>query len=269
MKMKLLIVIMLLISIVLLSGCTTPPPEPPSGEIMVMNLESGKTYFELQEAIDDDATVNGNTLLIYDGDWYIYGPITVTKSLNIVGESKNRTTFVGPDESNYLFTSNGVDDIHISKMSVSNYKGINFSSGDNIVISDCKFYEIVEIYLHSSTDSEVINNITIKDCIFAGGWGSTIKVDSAETVNVFNCDITNTWPITISKSNGIHIYDNIITDPIRDGIQFNDVTNGTVTGNSLQRTGEIVGIGVYLVGCEDVNLDNNSISGFFEDVLEN
>ncbi len=257
MKIKVFAVIMLLISIILLSGCTTQ--EPPSGQMMVKNIDTGKEYINLTSAINDKNTSNGDTLFIYSGNWGIsYTSINITKSLTIIGESTNITIISGTDEFlQPIFISDNISNISISNITMDTCDGINLISGDNIIISDCRFYDSGFVRCNSS------DNIIIKNCIFNGG---SIWMDYINNISIYNCNISNTVPIIINNSNYVNIYDSFISETMYNGIQFSNVNNGSIRNTSISNVEKIQEVGILLKGCVDINLDNNTISGFYTDV---
>jgi parallel beta-helix repeat protein len=55
----------------------------------VVNIDTGKEYATIQEAIDANETLNGHTLLVYPGVYHEY--VKVDKTLTIKGQSRDET----------------------------------------------------------------------------------------------------------------------------------------------------------------------------------
>ena len=59
----------------------------------VHNLNTGLNYTTIQEAINANETLNGNTILVEDGTYYEH--VVVNKSLTLVGENRDSTIVDG------------------------------------------------------------------------------------------------------------------------------------------------------------------------------
>lgn len=181
---------------------------------LVENVDIGKRFQGIQDAIDDPDTSNGHTLFVHIG---IYQEnVLINKSLNIIGENRNNTFIVGEGPGNIVtIMADGVSirgfTIQHCQVSIGPgpiYAGIkvysnnNVFDGNNIQNCDRGFYLYGEI-----TGNSVSNNI-ITNCPVDG-----ILLFRAFANTLYGNDITTRGNgILLVNSYNNSIYDNTLRD---------------------------------------------------------
>jgi len=67
---------------------------------LVHNIDSGKNFSTIQEAINDDETLDGHTILVDAGMYY--ENVVVNKSISLIGEDRSTTIIDGNKTGNVV-----------------------------------------------------------------------------------------------------------------------------------------------------------------------
>ncbi len=98
----------LLVFLFLLSGLTKDSPTPiQQNNFGVHNLNTGKTYSAIKEAIDAPETLDGHEIFVASGIHYEH--LTVNKSLSLIGEDRRTTIIDGKGKGKVVYvTANNI-----------------------------------------------------------------------------------------------------------------------------------------------------------------
>ena len=174
---------------------------------LVKNINSGSTWYKIQDAIDNASS--GNTLHIWA--WSYAENVEVDESITIIGNGTANTTLNATGGKGFDLTS---DDISLS----------------NIKIIDCgdtATYNGVQ----AAGDDSIIENIIVTGCshgISAGGSG--IWVGNSSLTNNNGAGI-NVWSGETSTS-AVKIYNNLLTLN-QNGI-YSDEDDVVITSNNIR-----------------------------------
>ncbi|MFA5772466.1 MAG: NosD domain-containing protein [Thermoplasmata archaeon] len=163
----------------------------------------GKDYTKIQDAIN--ASFNGDTVYVYNGTYN--EEVTVSKSINLVGESNQNTVI----RTNSEYTNKGIY-VTANYVNISNIKVDNFTSG---------------IYLdHSSNNNITSNTIT-------NNYGGGILLYKSSNNNILSNTVTDCGKYGIDL--GYITHDNIITSNtlINSSIFIEDDITSTVSNNTI------------------------------------
>jgi len=95
----------------------------------VHNIDSGKNFSTIQEAINDNETLDGHTILVDAGTYYEH--VVVNKSVSLIGENRS-TTIIDGNGTGEVVCVNGANNVNIENFSIQNgYGGVIFVNGNN------------------------------------------------------------------------------------------------------------------------------------------
>ena len=157
---------------------------PMEVDLPVHNIDSGKNFSTIQEAINDNETLDGHTILV-DASLY-YECIVVNKSLSLIGEDRS-TTIIDGDRSGTPINilSNNVIlsgfTIRNSGTSYPDRDGIVISSNgcviSNNIITDNRYIGIVinGFYNNTITNNLITNNYVGIEIFYGSPGNNTIR----------------------------------------------------------------------------------------------
>jgi len=95
----------------------------------VVNINTHESFFAIQESIDDIDTLNDHWIMVKNGTYY--ENLIIYKSINLIGEKKEKTIINGMGKGHVIFI--GCDHVNISKFTITNGSdsGIKISSDYN------------------------------------------------------------------------------------------------------------------------------------------
>jgi parallel beta-helix repeat protein len=245
MNRKLLLALCLLLLPSLLSLARFSKSElKTSSSLPVHNISTGLSYTLIQEAIDANETLSGQTILVDDGTYY--ENVVVDKSLILTGESRDNT-IVDANGTGDAFTLTAPN-ISLTKFTVANsfmrdtplYGDILLNQTTNCTIEGVKATNCnyTGVALSNSTKNR------ISGCEFFGDGSGIVLYNSNQNV-ISGCECfgnqssLNQFPqqcgIVLLNSN-----ENVIGDNIVSGVFF--------------------GIGLWGYGCNDNVLIGNNVS---------
>ncbi|MBE3121618.1 MAG: right-handed parallel beta-helix repeat-containing protein [Thermoplasmata archaeon] len=226
----------------------------------------------IQEGVTN-ATV-GDTVYVYNGTYFEH--VTVTKQVDLIGESRNNVIVNGSGSGNVFYITTPVTGVSISTFTITNgLYGINITGSSNNTITNCDVHHNVGygIYLDNSADNEITNcnvydqntkygiylswsnNNSITNCnVYNNNYG--IYLEWSNNNDIINCNADN------HKNGGIRLIsssDNIIVNctaynTITYGILLQSSSHNTVTNCDLYNNG----LGMYLNGASYNTVTNCS-----------
>jgi len=199
--------------------------------VLVINDNTGEGFPTIQAAIDDPDTLDGHLLRVSTG---IYGHITITKSLHIIGLNKNNTIIDGQGWGNWSLVEILASNVTLNGFTVRNSGGAegifgidvwgnHTSLSDNIITNNCVGVNLVSY----EADNTTITNNIISDNTQQGLLMFEVS---------YNLVTNNT--VTGNGQQGIYI-----------GSCMVNVRNNTIADNIISHNGEegIILEGLYFV----------------------
>jgi nitrous oxidase accessory protein NosD len=222
-------------------------------------------YTKIQDAIDNAS--NGDKIYVFSG--YYIGNITVSKSLQILGESQDTTIIDGDGEINIINIIANEVKISYFTLEKGKTKGIRMEWRDSITLSNLTIKNMWEGIFNWMNSNIIIDNVSF----LSNSLGISVN-------NVYDCNITH---CTFSDNSGgindggfystthdgsLYIYQNIFIDNIRaiEVYNSNDSNGRTlIRKNTFQQNQ----YGIILHNCKNVgiienNFLNNSEQAFME-----
>jgi len=171
----------------------------------VRNTRTGKWFADIQSAIDDAGTVNGDTIAADAGTYT--GPITVTKGISLTGAGAASTTIVGSSPAVVITANNTLLSGFTISDTMTSYgvwiKGANNVTVTNNVIRNNSYGVVVD----SGASGALINNNSIFSNTegITAGYGSGASSAIIRDNNVYS----NSWGIDLeSGASGARVFHN-------------------------------------------------------------
>jgi parallel beta-helix repeat protein len=222
-----------------------------SGTPSVHNVNTGISYFSIQEAIDATATLNGHTIFVEERVYY--ETVTIDKSITLVGESRENTIIDGN------FTSDVITIL-----------ADNVSLSDFTIMNSHKGWAPKGVWLHGAKYCNLTRN-TICNNIFG------VKIDSGSCNNTFRDNIlvnnefslVNEFANTEQAMNDIDSSNTVNGHPIYYWINKHNAEVPQDAGfvmlvnctEVVVRDLNLTGSGLWLVNTSDSMIVNNTFSG--------
>lgn len=240
----------------------------------------------IQEALNNVSF--GGTIIVYNGTYR--ENITITKSLTLLGESKENTIIDGENKGDVIRVE--IDDATISCITISNATtddiwerwGIKIRKGlypsyplKNFSISDC--------IITKGKGGILLNNVSncqISNCTIEHNTGSGLSIrQQSNNILVNNCSFSNSGEIVDegvvtpggvqidggdSVCNGITIKNSVVNSNIGIGLQFIKAVNVTVeTVNILRNSwmGLYINKNVQKIVFQNSDISNNGYHGVY------
>jgi parallel beta-helix repeat protein len=270
MMLALLLVLSMLLLSPLLPNAMFGQTRVNAQNLPVHNLNTGLDYATIQDALDANETVAGNTIKVDAGTYY--EPIRIFKSITLVGAGSGATIIDGngtgvltgedSDRAIILLRANGIS---IMNLTIRN-GGLSYGPGG---LDTC----IDGAYGQSAIDVEncILQNAG-SGMLFAQGVSSiTINNNTISDIVVYGIDIGGG---TIPTATNVTISNNIISDAGESGINLDGYTsNCTIVNNTVTDSSFGIdlasndGNGVFPWGnlVEGNVLDNNSYANMLID----
>lgn len=211
--------------IFLLFSILTIPILPSNYQVRTIYVDdnSNKDYKTIKEAIYN--AMPGDTIYVYNGTYS--ENFTINKSINLIGENKEKTI---------IQRSNNIYDNYLIKITADNVKisGFNIEDDSYKKIKNNTNIPIITLFNDSigiliESDNNEINNNTISN------WGNGILISQSQNIVILNNNITYNYISSIyikNSSKNIITNNNIKNNKI--GIIFNvNSTNNVLYHNNF------------------------------------
>src|SRR5271157_658692 len=227
MKGKLFLAACLLLLLFCLSYAGFSPPALKASNILpVHDLNTGLSYGTIQDAINANETVNGDTIEVDSGIYY--ESIDVNKSLTLVGEDRDTTIIDGNGTGTWTGFQMyyGIIVVTTNYVSISNFTVRNAGLGDGLL----EFHACVSCIFYNQHDIDVENNT------FQNASRGVVVAGESQT-NISNNNISNMVSLGIDAGvNGrnVDLNNNYIQDCGDFGINVDgSTTNCQIANNTM------------------------------------
>lgn len=212
----------------------------------VHNLETRLNYTTIQEAINDNETLDGHTIFVDSGIYYEY--VVINKSLSLVGEGREETIIEGNGSRRGIV-------IQRSGVSVSGFTVRNYIDG---IFVGAKSHTLREVVI----DGNIISHCQIGIDI---GSDSFSMIDGDRHMVKNNIVENNTYGIRLQGCFNVTICRNEVENNTENGIELTAAPHqpievrgsyyNLVVGNTIADNG----LGIFLAGRDNVFYHNNFI----------
>jgi parallel beta-helix repeat protein len=266
------VLVTLLMSFLWISSLSAASAQTSSG---VHNLNTGSSYATIQEAIDDNSTLDGHVIFA-DADTY-YEHVILYKAVSLRGENSESTIIDGQGNGTVIdivasnatvagFTirnssslsgssgvyANGASYCNISGNVIEgNWYGIWLESCSNQIVSQNRFTNNQNaMYLDSSTDFLVSEN-SFSNNSFAVWLSSVGAVDFQ-----FNNVSSNNYAVWITQSINLSLNGNSITDNVDGIIVYSNSSLIRLSDNSISSNKDYA---ISLNDCSECSIVGNNL----------
>jgi parallel beta-helix repeat protein len=206
-------------------------------------------YTVIQFAINDASP--GDTIFVYGNTTPYYEHLTITKSLNLVGEDRETVIIEGNFLDEVIHVGLSANWVTINGFTISNgTKGILLAGVSNNNIYGNKIISNSDngIYLSRSVNNNISDNIFVNNGIFIEG----VQLSHFNSHNIPPNNLVNQKPLYYYKnSTGIDI-DNISTGQLI----LANCSRGNVTNLQINNTD----VGIQVAYSSDIDITNNSLT---------
>jgi parallel beta-helix repeat protein len=202
----------------------------------------------IQEGINN--AVAGDTIYVYNGTYAEH--VTVSKQVNLIGESRENVVVDGSGVGNVFYITTPVTLVSMRSFSITNGQyGIYLYKSTYNTITNCTVYDNTNsgIYLYTNANYNNIRNCTLFNNDYYGVYIRSASYNIITNCTVFNNSnrgITMQSPSNYNKINNCIVYNNTNHGIYLMGLN-NHITNCTIYSNTY---------GVYLSGCSNTNILN-------------
>ncbi|MCK5563118.1 right-handed parallel beta-helix repeat-containing protein, partial [Candidatus Bathyarchaeota archaeon] len=160
------------------------PDATQQDNIRVTNLNTGKNYSAIQEAIGALETLDGHEIFVASGIYYEH--LTIDKSISLIGEDRSTTVIDGNGTGTILYVT--ADNVHISNFTVQNGRyGIRLYHSKNSRINRNNVYnsEWFGVEISHSGNCTLRNNSLVGNRYNFGVEGAAL-LDFVNDIDVSN-----------------------------------------------------------------------------------
>ena len=243
------------------------------GKTLYVGGSGPDNYTRIKDAIRD--AVDGDTVFVYDDSApYYETAITISKSINLIGENRETTIIDGKKENWGIDV--GADGVTISGFTILkgaggfnpfNNGGIMITSSDNNIISGNIILDSAYgIVIYGSANYNTISDNIIES---NGDWGLYVQKSNNNVISM-NTFSDNDCGLALENSKNNEVSDNIF---VNEGLWIYNSYQNTVFGNLvngkpliyLEDESDIViddedAGQVILVNCDNITVQNNDLS---------
>jgi len=219
----------------------------------VHNLNTGKNYSTIQEAINAPETLDGHEIFVASGIYYEY--VTVSKSLSLIGEDRSTTIIDGNGMGTVVYVT--ADNVEVRNFTIQNgtfglyLKNSNNSKIINNTLQDGSY----GIRLYYSRNSEIIGNN-----IYRYTWfGVEIKASGNTTLRD-NSMVENEYTFGVNGNslfdfiNDIDVSNTVNDKPIHYLINQHNIT---IDASTFQKIGYLGLVNSTNIKVKNLNVQNN------------
>ncbi|NYB52465.1 MAG: right-handed parallel beta-helix repeat-containing protein, partial [Methanobacteriaceae archaeon] len=197
------------------------------------NLNTGKGYSSIQNAINDNLTVNGNVIVVRNGTYT--ENIVVNKKLTITPYNGNVTIQAANLNNPAITINSGGSGSVISGFTL---KGANGTSSSGIYLNNASNCTITGNILTGNYYGLLLTNSPnnmIWDNNLTGNLMEGIRFNSSNNNTVYSNTIINNSGTGIYIGNSLYslIMENTIQNNLMNGIELNNSSNSTVYENTI------------------------------------
>ena len=221
--------------------------------LQVRNLNTGKTYSRIQEAINAPETLDGHEIFVASGIYYEH--VTVSKSLSLIGEDCNTTIIDGNGNDRVVYVT--ADNVEVRNFTIQNGTiGLWLDNSHNSKIIDNTLQDgSYGIRLHNSRNSEVTGNNICGYTSFAveikASGNSTLRNNSM-VENKYNFGVNGN---SLSDFvNDIDVSNTVNRKPIHYLVNQH---NTTIDGIAFQEMGYLGLVNSTNIKVKNLNVQNN------------
>jgi parallel beta-helix repeat protein len=205
-------------------------------DLPVHNIDSGKNFSTIQEAINDNETLDGHTILVDAGTYYEH--VIVNKSVSLIGENRSTTIVDG----NYTGTVMNLEANNV------NITGFTIQKSGTIYLLECGIY----------FDEESIRNNVSHNIITNNYYGIVLLSSSNNSISRNNITANKDFAIWLEGSS---TYNSISENNIRAnelGILLTSFSNhNSIFENNITNNGQ----GITLMGSSNSTITVNNVEG--------
>ena len=222
----------------------------------VHNLDTGLNYTTIQEAIDANKTLNGHTIEVDAGAYYEH--VTISKSIFLLGESRNTTIIDGSGTGPVVTLS--ANNVSVANFMIRN-GGHSWSPWDTCIWGD----SLTNILIENNTVMNVSNGI-----IFYSLHNSSMSHNLAEECTVMGLHLDTSTNCKMMNNTVIDSFQGIVVEKSAGNfIQANYLINNTIGMQVFASSGHLVegnhfinnNVSIILVACNGINVfQNNSMT---------
>lgn len=195
----------------------------------IHNINTGKDYFTINEAINDPETLNGHTIFVEDGTYI--ETLTINKAIQLIGENKNNTVIDGNHTQNIIR-------ITVNKAKIANFtlqnSGFGYSGIYIYQASQCNITDIIMTNCYYGIQLYNCNKSTIQTSIISNCQYGIRLYNSTEN-NILNITaMENENGIHLDESHKNTIQNNTVSSNTANGIYLYASSNNTISGNEIK-----------------------------------
>jgi len=219
----------------------------------VRNLNTGKTYSAIQEAINSPETLDGHEIFVASGIYY--EPVTVNKSLSLIGEDRSTTIIDGSGKDKVVYVT--ADNVEVKNFTIRKGTfGLWLDNSYNSkIIGNTLQDGSYGIRLYHSRNSEVIGNNVYRYTWFGveieASGNSTLR-DNSMVENKYNFGVTGNS--LFDFINDIDVSNTVNAKPIHYLINQQNITIDAFT---FQKIGYLGLVNSTNIKVKNLNVQNN------------
>jgi len=240
-----------------------------SGKTLYVGGSGPRNYTKIQDAIDDAS--DGDTVFVYDDSspYYEYN-IEISKSINLIGESRNTTTIDGNASGNVVKIN--ADDVTIKGFTIrrggtnSERKAVEVSSRNTLISGNIIERTSNGIYITSASSDLIISDNIIQN----NGWfGVYVEADNTTiTNNHFQQNEHGIW--VLSSTN--YISNNSFFQDVKDSISvggfgntviYNEINGRKYYSDGIGVGGKFNNVSFNTINSSDVGIEVGSSNSIF------
>jgi len=228
-------------------------------DLPVHNIDSGKNFSTIQEAINDNETLNGHTIFVEEGVYY--ENLVISKSLSLIGKNPTNTIIDGMRKSHVIHVN--ADNVKIMNFTIRNSSRQLSPNRSGIYVDTSNHCNIIQNQFVDNLDGVSINysfNTTLhQNSLTNSGWtGMAINESTNNTISENDIVATKGTGIKLESSPNNKIYNNNIVNNTVGGIRQSNSPNNVIyenniTANSLQNS-----FGIWLTSSSNSNFSRNT-----------